>query len=63
VLAGVIGGLLAGGMEAFDAACCGVWMHGDAGLRLGPGLTAEDMPGAIPTVLFGLAGSSGVSAL
>lgn len=55
VLAGIIGGLLAGGMEAFDAACCGAWMHGDAGLRFGPGLTAEDLPGLLPDVLAGLA--------
>lgn len=42
-LAGIIGGLMATGMDAFDAACAGVWMHGDAGLRAGPGLTAEDL--------------------
>lgn len=32
VLAGVIGGLLAQGLEPFDAACAGAWLHGDAGL-------------------------------
>ena len=43
VLAGVIGGLVAQGLEPFDAACAAAWMHGDAGLRAGPGLTAEDL--------------------
>lgn len=47
VLAGIIGGLLAQGLDAFDAACAGAWMHGDAGLRAGPGMTAEDLDGAL----------------
>lgn len=51
VLAGVIGGLLAQGMKPFDAACAGVWMHGDAALRVGPGLTAEDLIPALRDVL------------
>lgn len=55
VLAGIIGGLLAGGMPAFEGACCGVWMHGDAGRRAGAGLTAEDLPGLLPVVLVSLA--------
>lgn len=53
-LAGAIGGLLAGRMDAFDAACAGVWMHGDAGLRAGPGLTAEDLSPALREVIAGL---------
>jgi NAD(P)H-hydrate repair Nnr-like enzyme with NAD(P)H-hydrate dehydratase domain len=47
VLAGVIGGLLAQGMDAFDAACAGVWMHGDAGRRAGPGMMADDLDAAL----------------
>lgn len=31
LLAGMIGGLLAQGLSPFDAACCGVWLHGKAG--------------------------------
>ena len=33
VLAGAIGGLLAQGMEPFEAACLGVYLHGNAGER------------------------------
>jgi hydroxyethylthiazole kinase-like uncharacterized protein yjeF len=54
VLAGVIGGLLAQGLSPFDAACAGAWMHGDAGLRAGPGMTAEDLDGALKDVLAAL---------
>ena len=31
VLSGMIGGLVAQGMRAFEAACCGVYLHGAAG--------------------------------
>lgn len=51
VLAGVIGGLLAQGMESFWAACAGVWIHGGAALRFGPGLTSPDIIAGIPAVL------------
>lgn len=43
VLAGIIGGLLAQGMPAFEAAAAGVWMHGEAGQNAGRGLTADDL--------------------
>ncbi len=51
VLAGIIGGLMAQGLDAFDAACAGAWMHGDAGLRAGPGMTAEDLDAALRDVI------------
>jgi ADP-dependent NAD(P)H-hydrate dehydratase / NAD(P)H-hydrate epimerase len=54
VLAGLVGGLLAQGMEPFAAACAAAWMHGDAALRFGPGLIAEDLPDVLPEVLEGL---------
>ncbi len=51
VLAGIIVGLLAQGMDAFDAACAAVWMHGDAATRFGPGLVADDLIDVLPSVL------------
>ena len=51
VLAGIIGGLLAQGMPAFEAACAGVWLHGQSALNFGPGLIAEDIPEFIPLAL------------
>jgi ADP-dependent NAD(P)H-hydrate dehydratase / NAD(P)H-hydrate epimerase len=55
VLAGLIAGMLAQQMSAFDAACAGAWLHGDAARRFGPGLIAEDLPEMLPQVLAGLA--------
>ncbi|ANN72005.1 bifunctional ADP-dependent NAD(P)H-hydrate dehydratase/NAD(P)H-hydrate epimerase [Bordetella bronchialis] len=51
VLTGMIAGLLAQGMEAFDAACAAAWIHGAAAALHGPGLIAEDLPASIPAVL------------
>lgn len=50
VLAGLIGGLRAQHMPAFDAACAAVWLHGEAGNAVGPGLIAEDLSEALPAV-------------
>ncbi|MCB1532439.1 MAG: NAD(P)H-hydrate dehydratase [Alphaproteobacteria bacterium] len=51
VLAGMIAGFIGQGMEPFDAACAAVWIHGECGVRIGSGLVASDLPGAIPSVL------------
>jgi NAD(P)H-hydrate repair Nnr-like enzyme with NAD(P)H-hydrate dehydratase domain len=51
VLAGLICGVLAQGNTAFEAACVGVWLHGDIGVRAGPGLTADSMVGLLPAIL------------
>jgi hydroxyethylthiazole kinase-like uncharacterized protein yjeF len=55
VLAGLIGGLLAQGMEAFEAACAGAYIHGRAAEGFGkPGMMADDLPDLIPEVLADL---------
>lgn len=50
VLAGIIAGLMAQGVPAFEAASIGVWMHGEAGSEAGPGLIAEDLTETLPAV-------------
>ncbi len=50
VLSGIIAGLLAQGVPAFEAASIGVWMHGEAAAEAGPGLIAEDLPETLPAV-------------
>jgi len=51
VLSGLICGLQAQGMPGFEAACAGVWLHGEAGRSFGPGLIAEDLPEMLPALL------------
>jgi hydroxyethylthiazole kinase-like uncharacterized protein yjeF len=48
VLAGIITGLLARGLDGFGAAAAGAWLHGQAAQTAGPGLCAEDISSAIP---------------
>ncbi|MFS8038217.1 NAD(P)H-hydrate dehydratase [Xanthobacter sp. AM11] len=50
VLAGLCTGLLAQGMAPFEAACAGVWLHGEAAREAGPGLVADDLPEALRAV-------------
>ena len=50
VLAGIITGLLAQGMEPYFAAAAATWLHGEAANTFGIGLLAEDLPMMLPTV-------------
>jgi hydroxyethylthiazole kinase-like uncharacterized protein yjeF len=50
VLAGMIAGMLAQSVPAFEAACIGVWIHGEAAREAGPGLIAEDLSETLPAV-------------
>ncbi len=51
VLAGLVAGLLAQGVPAYEAACAGCWLHGAAAEIFGPGLIAEDICESIPAAL------------
>lgn len=64
VLAGTIGAFLAGGLDPFDAAGCGVAVHGAAGLlaedRIGlAGVVARDIANLLPTAIQQLRGEGG----
>jgi ADP-dependent NAD(P)H-hydrate dehydratase / NAD(P)H-hydrate epimerase len=54
VLAGLVTGLAAQDMPAFEAASAAVWLHGACGRVVGPGLIAEDLADALPQVLRAL---------
>jgi hydroxyethylthiazole kinase-like uncharacterized protein yjeF len=56
VLAGVIGSLLATGLEPFDAASVGSWLHGAAATLAGRGgpVTPEGVADAVPQVVRSL---------
>ena len=51
VLAGIILGPLAQGMDPFRAAQAAAWLHGEAAREAGFGLIAEDLAEALPAVL------------
>jgi hydroxyethylthiazole kinase-like uncharacterized protein yjeF len=51
VLAGLIAGLLAQGMAAWDAAAAAAFLHGRAAALAGPGLVAEDLLPALTRAL------------
>jgi NAD(P)H-hydrate epimerase len=56
VLAGVIAGLLSQGLKPFEAACCGVYLHGAAGEMVAgelgnAGIIASDLLPALPRVI------------
>jgi hydroxyethylthiazole kinase-like uncharacterized protein yjeF len=54
VLAGAIAAMRARGLDAFEAACAGVWLHGRAAEIAGPELIADDLAEAIPAAIASL---------
>lgn len=57
-LAGIVGGLLARGMDPLGACLWGVWLHGEAGRRLAQahgavGFLAREIPGLVPELMAG----------
>jgi ADP-dependent NAD(P)H-hydrate dehydratase / NAD(P)H-hydrate epimerase len=54
VLAGMILGLLAQGLEPFDAAAAAAWLHAEAARACPTPMLATDLPQHLPTVLEGL---------
>ncbi|MDE2228810.1 MAG: NAD(P)H-hydrate dehydratase [Alphaproteobacteria bacterium] len=55
VLAGMILGLLAQGLDPFRAAAAACWLHGDVAQDCGPGLVPEDLVARLPAALARLA--------
>lgn len=51
VLAGLATGFLARGFDAMEAAAAAAWVHAQAARDFGPGLTADDLGGAIPRAM------------
>ena len=51
VLAGIIAAMRARGIDSFEAACAGVWIHGRAAELAGPGMIADDLADAVAHVL------------
>ncbi len=51
VLTGIIAAMRARGLEAFEAACAGVWLHGRAAALRGPAMIADDLFERLPAAL------------
>jgi ADP-dependent NAD(P)H-hydrate dehydratase / NAD(P)H-hydrate epimerase len=56
VLAGILAGFMAQGVDSFLAAAMAAWIHGEAGRRIGAGLIAEDLEAQLPDILSALHG-------
>jgi hydroxyethylthiazole kinase-like uncharacterized protein yjeF len=56
VLAGFLAGFMTQGVDSFHAAAMAAWIHGEAGLRIGAGLIAEDLEKQLPDILSALHG-------
>jgi NAD(P)H-hydrate epimerase len=56
VLAGMVGGLMAQGLDSYRAAAAATWLHGEAAFKYGQGLISEDLPEMLPAVFASLKG-------
>ena len=54
VLAGIVTGLLAQNMTAFDAACAAVWIHSECANESGLGMISEDLEKKMPKIITAL---------
>ena len=71
VLAGIIAGIAAQAdaqpgaksMDLFQAACAAVWIHGEAGRRIGPGLVASDLDQELRSIFRTLLASGEMDSL
>jgi len=50
VLAGAVGAMLAAGLDPFEAAAAGVWLHAEAARRCGAAFIADDLADALSAV-------------
>jgi hydroxyethylthiazole kinase-like uncharacterized protein yjeF len=57
VLAGLVGALLASGLDTHDAASVGAFLHGRAAERIGGPLTARDIAATLPKVITEFGGA------
>ena len=51
VLTGIVAAQRARGLDAFEAACAGAWLHGRAAELAGPALIADDLLSCLPAAL------------
>ena len=51
VLTGIVAAMRARGLDAFEAACAGVWLHKRAAELAGPALIADDLIESLPAAL------------
>lgn len=51
VLTGIVAAMRAQGLDAFEAACAGVWLHGRAAELAGQGLIADDLLDHLPAAV------------
>ena len=60
VMAGFLAGFGARGLDSWSAAAAAAWIHGEAGRRVGAGLTAEDLADAAAGAITAAAAARGV---